>query len=132
MKNRTFPAIIIIVALLFCTAQASLTTELHNLTPEQSVKALAETPGLIILDIRTPEEFNSGHIKGAENIDFYGSNFQARIDSLDKTTPYFIYCRSGRRSGVTVEYMQQAGFATIMELTHGINGWKKANQPLIQ
>ncbi|MDC0335963.1 rhodanese-like domain-containing protein [Pseudodesulfovibrio sp.] len=119
----------LILALMTSTALAG---KVHNLTPAQARKAIAATPDLVILDIRTPGEFHAGHLKNARNIDFYGKNFKARIDGLDKAVPYFVYCRSGRRSSIAIEYMQQVGFDTIYHLGNGINGWTGANLPLVR
>ena len=63
-----------------------------------------------VIDVRTPEEFASGHLDGALNIDIQGSTFESEIGALDKSANYVIYCRSGNRAGQAVTYMQDNGF----------------------
>ncbi len=86
----------------------------------------------IILDVRTSEEFQMGHIKNAHNIDFYSPDFVTKISQLDKNKTYFIYCHSGNRSGQTFSLMKKLGFTTVYNLQYGINDWKQNNFPLVQ
>lgn len=78
----------------------------------------------IILDIRTPEEFKTGHIKGSYNIDFY-DNFLEQIRKLNKNKNYLLYCRSGNRSGTALKIMSKAGFKNVYHLKNGILSWNK-------
>ncbi len=66
-----------------------------------------------LIDVRTPEEFADGHLKGATNIDFNGPDFAEKISELDKDGEYTLYCRSGRRSGLALEAMKAAGFTKV-------------------
>ncbi len=84
--------------------------------------AYQKTAGAMILDVRTPGEFAVGHIQGAFDIDFENQNFASEIQTLDKTKPYFVYCRSGNRSGQAVAIMKRQGFRNITELRGGIVG----------
>lgn len=70
-----------------------------------------------IIDVRTPQEFATGHLDGAINIDIRGAEFASSIGALDKTANYFIYCHSGNRAGQAVDYMTGAGFSGT--LTNG-------------
>lgn len=63
-----------------------------------------------VIDVRTPDEFASGHLDGALNIDIQGTAFATEIGALDKSANYVIYCRSGNRAGQAVTYMQDNGF----------------------
>lgn len=81
---------------------------------------LSETPNAVLLDVRTPEEFNSGHLEGAVNIDFENSTFASEIQKLDKEKSYFIYCRSGSRSAGAVSLMKKEGIKNIFELKGGL------------
>lgn len=75
----------------------------------------------VILDVRTPDEFSSGHIEGAENFDYYGPNFADLLDNLDKDEAYFVYCRSGSRSGSVLRMMDELGFREVYNLYGGIS-----------
>lgn len=74
----------------------------------------------LLLDVRTPGEFMGGHIATAVNIDFDGASFESEIQKLDKTKTYFVYCRSGNRSGQAISIMKQAGVENIYELRGGL------------
>lgn len=71
----------------------------------------------MVIDVRTPEEFNGGHLEGAERIGVADSDFIQRIDQLDKSEDYYIYCRSGNRAGQAINAMRDLGFTG--ELVNG-------------
>jgi rhodanese-related sulfurtransferase len=76
-----------------------------------------------VLDVRTPGEFEAGHIAGARNIDMYDADFLDTIKSLDRGKPYALYCRSGSRSGMAVQLMEQLGFEAVGHLEGGLLDW---------
>jgi rhodanese-related sulfurtransferase len=88
-------------------------------------------PGIITLDVRTPGEFNEGHVKGAQLIDFQSGNFESEIETLDKSKTYAVYCRSGSRSGQAVKVMSDAGFTNLYNLNGGVIDWANAGLPLV-
>ena len=93
---------------------------------QQSAEEFAATisqTGVVIIDVRTPEEYVAGHIEGALNIPIEVGDFDSAIASLDRETHYAIYCRTGRRSALAVERMSKAGFTTMSELRDGIVSW---------
>ena len=77
----------------------------------------------IILDVRTPAEFKQSAIDGAINIDSMGSDFAKKIEELDKSKTYFVYCRSGNRSGSACKLMGNAGFENLYNLSGGLMKW---------
>ena len=87
--------------------------------------------GIITLDVRTPGEFNEGHIEGAKLIDFQSGNFESEIATLDKSKTYAVYCRSGSRSGQAVKVMSDAGFTSVYNLNGGVIDWAGAGLPLV-
>lgn len=84
----------------------------------------------VILDIRTAQEFSSGRIEGAVNIDYYSSDFRSQLNKLDKNASYKIYCNSGNRSGSALEIMRGLGFTNVVELAGGIQAWSRNNLPV--
>ena len=86
--------------------------------------------GVIVLDVRTPEEFSEGCIQGARNIDFYREDFATEIKSLDKEFTYAVYCRSGIRSGKAIEIMQADGFHSLFNLDGGVIEWVAVGMPV--
>lgn len=96
------------------------------------IKQNRGNPNFVILDIRTPEEFESGYIEGAVNMNYHSESFVADLDKLDRTKTYFVYCRTGRRSRDAVGVMVQQGFSTIYRVQGDIVRWKKENLPVIR
>lgn len=89
---------------------------------------LTDSPAnLVILDVRTQEEFNDGHLEGAIMIDFYGDDFTEQLAQLDPEVPYLLYCRSGNRSGQTTSIMRDLGFLDVADIDGGIVAWTEAN-----
>ncbi len=86
----------------------------------------------VILDVRTLQEFNDGHIKNAKMLDFYKSDFAKKLSKLDKTKRYFIYCHSGNRSGQTLQLMKKMKFQQVYNLKYGMNDWHRNNFSLIK
>ncbi|MGO3146446.1 MAG: rhodanese-like domain-containing protein [Leucobacter sp.] len=70
----------------------------------------------VVLDVRTPEEFDEGRLDGAKLIDFLGGEVHSALSELDPTAEYLVYCKSGGRSGHTVQMMQNAGFTSATNL----------------
>ena len=83
------------------------------------------------MDVRTPGEFNEGHIEGALLVDFQSGSFENEIASLDKSKTYAVYCRSGNRSGQAVKVMSEAGFTNIYNLNGGVIDWAGAGKTLV-
>ncbi len=84
------------------------------------IETYNNTSNVALLDVRTPEEFSSGHIEGAVNIDFQHESFESEIKKLDVTKTYFVYCRSGNRSGQAISVMKSHGIKDIYELRGGL------------
>ncbi|MFO7890052.1 MAG: rhodanese-like domain-containing protein [bacterium] len=86
----------------------------------------------MIIDVRTESEFDQGHIQDAINIDYYSPDFTELLDDLDKNKTYLIYCRSGNRSGNTLNKMENLGFKEVYNLVGGINTWIEKGYPLAE
>jgi len=93
-----------------------------NLDAPKFAEKIAELD-VVVLDVRTPAEFNSGHIPNAINIDIYSDYFRADISALDKSKSYAVYCRSGKRSVDASSEMDLTGFKSTFNLTGGIIEW---------
>jgi rhodanese-related sulfurtransferase len=87
----------------------------------QLVVAGAQDPGFAVLDVRTPGEFGPRHVKGAINLDFYASDFDARLAALDRSRRYLVYCASGSRSRRAAESMGNLGFLAVFNMTSGFS-----------
>ncbi len=96
---------------------------------EELIEKNENNPEFIILDVRTSEEFHSGHISNALNIDYKSANFKDELGKLDRDKTYITYCRSGRRSTAASEIMGEMGFDNIYMIDGGITAWQKASFP---
>lgn len=113
-------------------AEASGPTGFATITPDDAASVLAGAPDdLVILDVRTPEEFAEGHLEGAVLVDFYDPDFADQLAELDPDVPYVVYCRSGNRSGQTLPLMQQLGFGSALDIGGGILAWADAGLPIV-
>jgi thioredoxin len=123
----SFSAILLTSLLFCCKAQTNA-----NLTADEFEKQLSGKDSSIqILDVRTPAEYNTGHIKNALQADWTDKNeFNRRIKFIDKNKPVYVYCLSGARSGAAAKEMSSLGYENVYTLTGGILAWKAANKPL--
>ena len=85
----------------------------------------------ILVDVRTLEEYDSGHIQEAIHIDFYSESFQKEILSLDKSSSIILYCRTQNRSTKTANYLKENGYKEITVLEGGITSWVKNGNDLV-
>jgi rhodanese-related sulfurtransferase len=86
----------------------------------------------VILDIRTPDEFKEGHLKGAKNIDFFEDSFEAEVAKLDKDKNYLVHCKSGGRSTKSLKVFKKLGFKNIYHLDGGFIAWEEAEQEVVK
>lgn len=94
-------------------------------------QAKTQEAGIVVLDVRSSGEYIGGHIEGALNIDVEGMTFDGDIAKLDKTKTYAVYCHSGRRSGIAVGKMKDAGFTSLFNLDGGVEAWQSAGLGLV-
>lgn len=125
MKKKI--AVITSALLVLTGCSSSAATDLS--APEFQAKTLEG--GVTTIDVRTPGEFFLGHIAGAMNIDVEGVRFESEIAKLDKNATYAVYCHSGRRSGIAVGLMKEAGFTSLFNMKSGIEEWSAAGLPLV-
>lgn len=125
MKKIITTVIAVGVLLTGCSSSSSAT----NLDSKAFSNKIAE-PGVVILDVRTAGEFAAGHIEGAINIDVEGMQFESGIAELDKGATIAVYCQSGRRSGIAVDKMSEAGFTSLFNLQTGIADWQANGFPV--
>ncbi len=96
-----------------------------DLSQEEWSEQLKQDGDAMVLDVRTPEELEEGFIPNATNIDFYlGQEFMAEIEKLDKGKNYYVYCRSGNRSGQACAIMNSLGFKNTYNLAGGFMNWE--------
>lgn len=103
----------------YCTSADKIDT----LTPAQYQQALKRDSSAVILDVRRPEEYRSGHLPEAVSLDYLDSDvFRKTLKTLDKKNTYYIYCRSGKRSHAAAILMKRQGLR-VRDLKGGIIAW---------
>lgn len=108
-------------------------TIFRNINPEeglQIIKKNKDYTDFVILDVRTPPEFEESHLQQAKLLDYYSPNFKEELQKLDKSKRYLIYCRTGVRSVETLNLMKNLGFKEVYNLIGGLNLWKSEGMPL--
>lgn len=91
---------------------------------------LVASGNVVVVDVRTPEEFKEGHIKGAKNIDIMDKDFEAQVGKLDKSKPTLVHCQAGSRSERALKTFEKLGFTDVTHLDNGFAGWEAAGKPV--
>jgi len=105
-------------------SQADKKQIIKKISSKEANKIIKDNKDMIILDVRTPDEFKGRHIEGAQNVDYNSENFAEELDKLDKNKKYLVYCRSGNRSGKALLIMEKIGFSEVYDFG-GIITWVK-------
>jgi len=113
-------------------SQASDKTSVIIDVNSNKAKQLIKENNLIIIDVRTPQEYNAGHLKDAKNINISDKNFRSRIENLDKNDSYLVYCRTGSRSRHTIGLMKELNFKSVYHLEDGIAEWVREGNPVVK
>lgn len=129
MKKYTIVALVAFTIILNSCSTGQSQNSKTNLSVLEFAEKIKELPNAPIIDVRTPDEFSSGHLQNAQNIDISGGDFKQQIETLDKSKPVFVYCLSGGRSASAASAMRGAGFKEVYELDGGILKWRGANLP---
>jgi rhodanese-related sulfurtransferase len=130
-------ALVVVLAVVVASCSSSestaVTQSIELVSPAKAAEVIEEQPeGLVVLDIRTPEEYAEAHLADAIVVDYYASDFADQLDALDKNVPYVLYCRTGNRSSDAVDTMKSLGFAQIYEIDGGIVNWYEQGFPVEQ
>lgn len=114
-KLLLFVSFILVLALTACGNAGY-----RNVSSDEA-KKLIDNKEVVVLDVRTPDEFHAGHIPGAALIPV--QELEGRLDELEKDQAYLVVCRSGHRSVQASEILTGKGFTKIYNLTEGMNSW---------
>jgi thioredoxin len=122
-----FPKILLlIVSILLISCNNQKTKAFESIAPKEFAEKIKTTEKPQILDVRTPDEFESEHIENAANVNWNSDDFAAKAESYDKSKPVFVYCLSGGRSKKAAAKLQELGFTTVYELDGGFLNWSEA------
>ncbi len=98
--------------------------KIQEISVHQAEYLVEKNEELLILDVRTPKEFEAGHLDNAVNINFYDKDFAGQLSALDTSKPLLIYCHSGYRSHRSIKTLKNSGFKTIYDMTEGYVVWQ--------
>lgn len=126
MNTRRF---IVSLLLLTCLPIRADEAKITHVDAQQAA-ALVKTKKLLILDVRTSNEFVKGHIEGAKNVDFTENSFEEALAALDKKQRVLVHCASGARSTSSLKVFKKLGFADVTHLDGGLNAWQAAGLPV--
>ncbi|KGN99022.1 hypothetical protein HQ36_00650 [Porphyromonas gingivicanis] len=130
MKDIKWKILPLLIALLVFCNKSFAQNGIKSLTPQEYKQAIQNDPSAIVLDVRQPQEYKMGHIKGAILINVLDEPlFEQEIKKLDKNKTYYLYCRSGKRSNKAALKMQKMGFK-VWELKGGIKSWTESKMPI--
>ena len=98
------------------------------------VEELIKSGKYTVIDVRTREEYDAGHIQGALNFDYYNDDFEEKIEAelKDKDKPYIVYCRSGMRSLYSAEILEELGYTNVTNMKGGFLAWQSAGKPVAE
>lgn len=105
--------------------------EVIPVTPEKVAASLKKDPKIVVVDLRTPEEYAAGHLAKAVNVNFFSEDFEKELAKLDRTKTYVMHCKSGGRSTKSLAVWKKLGFKKVLHLDTGILGWQKAGLKLV-
>ena len=132
-KNRNFISKRLgsaVVSLLWLTsARAEDSHPVHHVGPAEA-QTLIAAKKVVVVDVRTPQEFASGHIAGATNINFHATDFAKAIAGLDTNQNYLVHCAAGGRSTQALPTFNQLRLPSLYHLDGGIKAWVKAGLPV--
>lgn len=132
MVFKKYVLLLMIIGLCFgCKKEESkATVSTIEMISAEEMANLEDMESVQLVDVRTVEEFVSGHIKGAQNIVYLSDTWSTEIEKLDKEEPVYVYCAKGGRSAKCAQLLADAGFKKIYDLEGGIGQWKQAGKPV--
>jgi phage shock protein E len=119
------------LVLILQLATACLRAQSGLVSPTE-FSARADKAAFTLLDVRTEEEWNAGHLDGAVRIDRFADDFEAELKKLDKSKPVLVYCAAGGRSSDAYDMLVSLGFKQVLDLDGGMRGWRKAGLPVVK
>ncbi len=121
---------ILFFVLISCGTQTNESAGKYLLDANTFFETASDRPDLQLIDIRTPEEYQSGHLENALNINWYDSDFMQQMAQLDASKPLYIYCRSGKRSAAAADKLSREGFE-VYDLGGGILSWQNNHLKMV-
>ena len=124
-----FSFIILLLSVGSCSSKEPIFKQLEA---DAFDEVIQKNSSILILDVRTPSEYQAGHIENAQLINFYDPDFKINLNELNKEKPIAVYCAVGARSMKAMELMQTLGFKEVYHLEAGLNSWVNSEKDIVQ
>ncbi|OGD79444.1 hypothetical protein A2470_01725 [Candidatus Curtissbacteria bacterium RIFOXYC2_FULL_41_11] len=105
---------------------------MKELNLQEAENLINNDDNLTVIDVRTSQEYTSGHLPQAINLDYRSGTFNDELGKLDKNKVYLVYCQSGNRSQKAVDIMKELGFKEVYNLSGGITQWGVNSLPIVK
>ncbi len=126
MQNKIF----LVLFLTLSFIKISVLAQYKKAKVDEFAKAIKENEQAVVVDVRTAEEYNGGHLYNAINVDVRSNDFEKNILALDKAKPILVYCLAGSRSKTAADYLIEKGFSYVTDLEGGFLKWTAAKKPI--
>ena len=100
--------------------------ESQRILEKDAFASASKKKNAVVVDVRTPQEFEQGHIPEAININFFDPQFKWQILELDKDKKYYLYCKNENRSDRSMKFMEENGYKQVYMLKNGYEDWNTA------
>jgi rhodanese-related sulfurtransferase len=112
-------------------AQAPAAAPHKDVTPDEAQKLIESNKDLVVIDVRTPEEFKAGHIAGAKNVSLLDADFDQKIKEY-QGKPILLHCASGSRSARALTKMADLRVPEIYHMNGGMKAWQSAGKAVVK
>ncbi len=140
--KKMLPLLFLIYGLAACQSNSNKTSSAESdlsirkeISVQQAYEKIMndnENPNLVLIDVRTPQEYEQVRLQNSILINYRDPNFKMEINKLDKNKTYIVHCRSGKRSGKACDIMQEMGFKEVYNVAGGILQWQEADLPVVR
>ncbi|MBN2868247.1 MAG: rhodanese-like domain-containing protein [Flavobacteriaceae bacterium] len=127
MKKHIVLFLLLMTIIVSCKTDAN---EEIKVVSQEEMQTYINMDDVQLIDVRTPKEYNAGHIATAQNINFLSPTFEQDILKLDKNKPVLVYCQMGGRSAKCAEKMKALGFTKLLDYKGGYSKWKSLELPI--
>ena len=130
MKRNT-QSILLLLFMAFLTFSCGKSSEDKSslVSPQELSKVQDE---IVLIDVRTPQEYEQGHIENSVNINIAGDSFKEEVEKLDKSQPVYVYCKVGGRSARAASMLKEMGFEEVYDLEGGIRNWESSGMEIVK
>ena len=128
-KSIIFTLLLVVIIFGACNESPTQITDIKGdielISPQQVYDAIYKDRSIQLVDVRTPEEYKSNHLKGAQNICVTSDDFKEKVKMLDKNKPVYVYCNRGGQSAQAAIALKELGFTKIYDMEGGILLWEE-------